>query len=298
MRMLTHLALTVLLSPALLQAQAPAAAPGAAFSQQFKAGAPEVDRLIAAFETREALPKAESLLPTGKPIYDKSSANSVHVSCWTYLEMGQAYALAFRAAEGSGQWEKALVHINKAVEILKESREAGKAPLTEQANYWKGIGAEAKTRMDQNADAIKELKAKVKLEDYETESLERVKAWETQLTEGEKWSKFFQYDMDRTASDLDYYEKVAANIEKRIKSQQEEIEAYKPHPGSKDHWVEAVVATRSYMDSIPEKADKINLLYRLSVLDPENKKVEQNLMVLLGKAAPEKATAPKKSKKG
>ena len=154
--------------------------------------------------------------------------------------------------------------------------------------------------MTLNADAIKELKAKAKLEDYETESMERVKGWEKELAEGEKWAKFFQYDIDRCIADAEYYEKVATNIDKRIKSQAEEIEAYKPHPGDKNRWVEAVIATKSYLESIPDKADKVALLYRLTVLDPESKKAENLLQFMLGKAALDKTPPPpaRKPKKG
>ena len=302
MHMYSRLALTILLAPGLLQAQAPAPAATAAqaitFSQGFKAGKPEVERLMTAFAFKEAYAKAQSLLPTANPAFDSSSVNGVHTSCWNWIEAGQAYTLAFRGAESAGQWEKGMEYIAKALEIAKENQAKGLAPLTEQMDYWKKKADGAKSMLDANADAIKELKAKTKVEDYEVESLERVKAWDKDFADGDKWSKFFKYDLDMSARDVDYYQKLSEMMDKRIKSQQEEIEAYKPHPGDKKHWVEAVIATHSYLDSIPDRGDKIALLCRLSVLDPENSKVLHELDVQLGKASPDRKAAPAKKKKG
>ena len=297
MRMLSPLALTILLAPGLLQAQAPAAAAAPSFSQQFKAGKPEVERLMTAFEFRQAFTLAESLLPTAKPAFDKSTVNGLHTSCWNFIEAGQAYTLAFRGAESAGQWEKGVTYIAKALEIAKENQANCLAPLTEQMEYWKKKADVANALLTRNADAIKELKAKAKIEDYEQDSLERVKLWEKEFAEGDKWSKFFKYDLDMSAKDVEYYEKLSAMMDTRIKSQQEEIDAYKPHPGDKKRWVEAVIATHSYMDSIPDKGDKVALLCRLTVLDPENAKVLHELDVQLGKASPDKKAAPAKKKK-
>jgi hypothetical protein len=299
MRMLTRLALTILLAPGLLHAQAPAAAASqtAAFSQRFKAGKPEVQRLMAANDFRPAYTQALALLPAEKPVFDKTSVNGIHTSCWNFLEAGQAYLLAYQAAESAGQWEKAAELIAKAQELVKENKEAGLAPLTEQMDYWQHKADAATTRLTANAAAIAALKGKAKLEDYEQERLERVQAWDKEFAEGTKWSKFFKYDIDMSARDVEYYEKLASSIDKRIKGQKEEIDSYKPHPGDTKRWVEAVIATRSYMDSIPDKADKVALLCRLAVLDPENKKVEHEMDVQMGKAAPDKKAAPAKAKK-
>jgi hypothetical protein len=302
MSMLTHLALTILLAPGLLHAQAPApagaaASQTAAFSQKFKAGKPEVQRLLAANDFRAAFTLAQTLLPAGKPVFDKSSVNGVHLSCWNFLEAGQAYLLAFQAADRAGQWEKAGELIAKGLEIVKENQVTGLAPLTEQVDYYQHRADAANAMLTTNAAAIAALKAKPKVEDYEQESLERVTAWDKEFAEGTKWSKFFKYDLDMSARDVEYYEKLAAEIGTRIKSQQADIEKYKlDHPGKKFTWIDAVV-TRTYLDSIADKGDQIAHLCRLAVLDPENKKVEHELDVLMGKAAADKKAAPAKAKK-
>ena len=183
MRLSTRLALMLLLAPAALQAQtaAPAAAAGQAptFSQRFKAGKPEVDRLLAAFQFREAFALAQTLLPESRPVFDKATVHGVHTSVWNFLEAGKAYLLAYQTAERAGQWEKGLTFLTKAVEIVKEGQAAGTAPLTEQVDYYTKKAAEARSLLAANAEAVQALEAKAKVEDYEQDSLERIKLWRT-----------------------------------------------------------------------------------------------------------------------
>ena len=296
MHMYSRLTLTLLLAPGLIQAQAPT------FSQRLKAGRPQVEGLMNAFEFRQALALAQGLLPDAKPAFDKSTVRAIHTSVWNFIEAGQAYSLAFRAAAAAGQWEKSLEYLGKALEIARESQAAGQAPLTELMNDWQRKADAAKALLESNAEAVKELKAKARTEDYEQESVERIKVWEKDLAEGTKNAGFFKYDLEMSARDVAGYENFKARMEAQIKSQQGEIEAYKPHPGDRKHWVEAVIANHATLDALPDRGDRIERLCRLSVLDPENKKVEHELEVQQGKAAPDKAPdkmrASTKAKKG
>jgi len=289
MRMSTRLALTLLLAPAVLQAQAPAPT----FSQRFKAGKPEVDRLMAAFEFREAFALAQTLLPETKPVYDKATVNGVHTSCWNFIEVGKAYLLAYQAAERAGQWEKGLVFLNKALETVKEGQAAGLPPLNEQVDYYTKKAKDAKALLAVNAEAVQALEAKAKVEDYEQGNLELVKSWEKDVADGEKWSKFFKYDVDMLARDVAFYGDSATALDNQIKEQQKSIDTYEPHPGDKNRWVEAIAASRTYLDSIPDKGDRIALICRLAVLDPDNKKVEHVMDIQMGRVAPDKKPAKK-----
>ena len=286
----SRLALSLLLAPCLVRAQAPS------FSQRFQAGRPGVESLMSALEFRQALGQAQSLLPESKPVFDSSSIQTVHTSCWNFIEAAQAYSLASRAAASAGQWEQGMAFLGKALEILKENRAAALAPLTGQLTYWQQKAADAKILLDSNADAITALRAKAKIEDYEKESLERIASWEKQLAEGSRNAAFFKRDLEMSGRDIDYDEKLLAIMDSRIKSQQGELDSYKPHPGDRKRWVEAVLSSHAYLDSIPERADKIELLCRLAVLAPDNRKVEHELDILMGKAAPDKKT-PAKIKK-
>ena len=298
MRMSSRLALTLLLAPGLLQAQAPAPAAAATaavpFSQRFKAGKPEVDRLMAAFEFREAFALAQTLLPETKPVYDAKSVKDVHASCWNFIEAGKAYLLAYQAAERAGQWEKGLDYLNQAVALVKEGQAAGLAPLKEQVDYYKKKADDAKALLATNAEAVKALEAKAKVEDYEQGSLDLVKGWQKDQAEGEKWSKFFQYDLDMPLRDIEFYTNSAAALDNQIKEQAKSIGEYKTHPGDKAKWVEAIAASKTYLDAYTDKSDRVAMLCRMAVLDPDNKKVEHLMDIQLGKATADKASAGKK----
>jgi hypothetical protein len=300
MRMSSRLVLTLLLAPALLQAQAPAPAAAAAqaptFSQRFKAGKPEVDRLQAAFEFREAFALAQTLLPETKPVFDKSSVNGVHTSCWNFIEAGKAYLLAYQTAERAGQWEKGLGFLATAIAIVKEGQALSLAPLNEQIGYYTKRAKDAKALLATNAEAVKALEAKPKVEDYEQPSLELVKSWEKDQADGEKWAKFFKYDIDMTARDVDFYTNSATALDTQVKEQQKSIDTYASHPGDKNKWVEAIVASKTYLESIGDKGERIALLCRLGVLDPENKKVEHLMDIQMGRSAADKKAGGKKTK--
>jgi tetratricopeptide (TPR) repeat protein len=299
MRILTGLAITLLSVPAVFaQAPAPAQTPGQTLGQRLAALRPELTRLMETFQYAEAQAKAESLIPTEKPVFDTSSVNALHTSTSrTYPDLCQVYLMAFQTSDLNGQWEKALDYLNKALATAKENVEKGKEPLTEQRDYWSKKALAFKGLMDKNAEAIQTLRAKQKLEDYEEGTMNQVKAWEKEMAEGEKWTKFFQYDLDMAVRNVDDFTKWAAQQDKKIKDQQADIDTYKGHPGDKAKWVEAVISSKTYLDAYVDKTDKVSFVHRLMVLDPDNRKVQNTLDVILGKAAPEKEKAAPKKKK-
>jgi hypothetical protein len=293
MRILTSLATTLLCAPAIF-AQAPAAP--ANLGQRLAAARPEIAKLTAAFEYEQAQAMAEALIPAVKPPFDKSSVNNLHLSTRTYSDLCQAYFMAFQAADNNGQWEKGLDYLNKGLDAAKENVASGKDGLTEQRDYYKKKADAYQELFAKNADAIRLLKAKTKLEDYEEGTMTQVKAWEKEKAEGEKWSQFFQYDLDLATRNVDDFTKFVALQDKKIKDQQADIDTYKGHPGDKLKWVEAVVSSKAYLDSFTDKGDKVAFLHRLKVLDPDSRKVQNTLDVLLGRALPDKPAPAKHHK--
>ncbi|MDP2874973.1 MAG: hypothetical protein Q8O00_02240, partial [Holophaga sp.] len=64
----------LVLIPAALVAQAPSPTPAQpTFTQILRSGAPEVEKLMSEFKFRDAALKAEGILPTTVPAWDKSS---------------------------------------------------------------------------------------------------------------------------------------------------------------------------------------------------------------------------------
>jgi hypothetical protein len=297
MRILTALAITLLSTPAII-AQAPAAAPS--IGQRLAAERPAITHLNETFEYAQVLAKAEALLPEKKLTFDKSTVNATHMSTRNFVDLCQVYFVAFQAADNMGQWEKGLDYLNKALDAAKENVAEGKAGLTEQRDYYANRSLSFKKLIDRNAEAIQLLHAKTKLEDYEEGTLKQVTAWEKEMADGDKWAKFFQYDLDMAARTAEDYQKFVDMQAKKIKDQATDIENYKAHPGDKVKFVEGLTANKNYWENYQkaytDKADRIAMLYRLTVLAPENKKALNALEVQLGKAAPEKE-APAKGKK-
>lgn len=268
MRILTGLATTLLCTPAIL-AQAPAPTLG----QRLYAVQQEIRPLNETFQYKEALAKLEALIPATKPTFDKGSVNSLHASTILYNDLSQVYFSAYLAADNAGQWEKALDYITKAIETIKDNVAQGKDGLTEQRDYWAKKATDYQKLLDKNKDAVAALNAKTKLEDYEEGSMTMVKDWQKQKAEGEKWAKFFQNDMDLAGRNLAEWTKWQGIQDQKIKDQISDIEGYNAkfkHPaGARSQWVQGAL-TNAYLKNYGDKGDKIALVNRLGVLDPEN----------------------------
>src|SRR5512133_357745 len=104
MLMRTFALLPALLLPAALFAQAPAPSLG----DRVKAERPAVEKLMADLQFPEALKRAESLLPSTKPVFDKTDNQTMVQSSAVYMDTCHAYRMAVEAADAAGQWEKAL----------------------------------------------------------------------------------------------------------------------------------------------------------------------------------------------
>ena len=116
--------LLLVTAPALL-AQAPAAEPSLA--QRLRTERPEIERLLGELQPREAMARAEALLPQAKPAFDNTDARTQVQSHFHFLACSQAYYLAFKAANAAGHWEKALDYIRKAKEAGDENYKVVKA---------------------------------------------------------------------------------------------------------------------------------------------------------------------------
>ena len=292
MRILTGLAITLLSTPAIF-AQAPATPMTA--GQKLAAERPEIFKLIDNLQYPEAQARAEALLPATKPVFDKATSRALTTSTTNFLDLCNTYLVASQAADTSGQWEKALDYLNKAVALAQENVDSGKEGLAKNRDDWKKNADTFKSFLDKNAEAVAALHAKTKLEDYEEGPLTQVKDWEKQVAEGEKWAKFFQYYLDLAVSGVTEFKKNVAAMEARIKEQKDGIDTYKAFPGNTSKWVEAVASSKSYFDNFT-KGEKLSFLYRLHVLDPENHKVQNAIDSILGRPVSAEKPVGKKKK--
>ena len=291
-------ALVVLaLAPALV-AQAPS--PDAAFAQRLRTERPEVERLINELQPREALARAEALLPQAKPAFDNTDARTQVQSHFHFLACSQAYYIAFKAANAGGHWEKALDCIQKAKATGDENYKSVKDAFVKVAENYRGSGARSKAVLTEHADMIRDLRAKKNPDPGEQQTLENVGKEEKNIVDAEKWAKIFLSYIDSAKQDSDRYDAFVAFAAKQIKDQTAQIEDYKAGKGEKTKWVEAIIANPSTYSAYTDKKDLLGFLYRLNVLDPENRKVLRQIDVVLGKAAPDPVKKPTKgkSKKG
>jgi hypothetical protein len=280
--MRTSAFLSFLLLPAALLAQAPS------LGDRVKAERPAVEQLMAELKYPEAMTRAEALLPATRPTLDKTDNQTLVKSCTISLDLASAYRLAAEAADSAGAWEKALDYAKAAKSLAEESHAAVKEPFKQMVEHYNQAAVRAKQVLEENADHIKELRAKTNLEPGERQEIDLVNGVEKDVVDCPKWAKFFQTFLDVTKRDSEMYGPLIKVMEDKLKSEADQIAEYKAGKGEKTKWVEAVVSTPAYMEAQGDKAGKARWLYRLATLDPENKKVHHQLDLLHGKPAVKK----------
>jgi len=296
-----------LLAVPMLVAQAPPQE--VSLGQRLRTERPEIERLIAELQAREALQRAETLLPANRPAFDKKNLQTQWASHFHFLELSQAYYLAFKAAEAAGYWEKALEYIRAAQATAEENYASVKEPFGQAPEAFKREAqrlresiVNTRQMLKDNQVYIQSLREKPNKDDGDRQQLELVAAEERNIPETEKRalenerlaSQFPAY-LAAAKQDSERYQPFVAYMEQRIKDQEAQIAEYKAGKGDKNKWVEAIIANPHTLDALTEKRDRIAFLYRLHFLDPENKKVQRQIDLMLGRAvAPEKT----KGKKG
>ncbi len=274
-----------------LAAQAPAPSLG----DRVKAERPAVEKLMAELKFKEALVQAEALLPPARPTFDKTNNQTLVQSCGVFLDLAEANRLAAEAADSAGVWEKALDFAKAARSLAVECQAGLKEPFEKTVAYYKMAATRAQQVLDENDARIKELKGKPSLDAGDRQELDLALSVEKEVTDGTKWSKFFQVYLDVTKREATAYDPLVKVMEEKLKSETDQVAAYIPGGGVIAKWVEAVVSTPAYLEAQGDKAGQGRWLHRLALLDPENKKVQLQLDILYGRAV---AKPVKKGKKG
>lgn len=287
--------LTSLLLPMTLVAQAPA--PDAPLGQRLRAVRPEVDRLVEAFQAKEALALVEALLPTAKQAWDNSGGNAQYRSYLAFQDLYAAYYLAYRTAASAGEWEKALDYAKKAQATAQENDTQAQAAFPKISEAYAAQAQRGRATLKENEAYIKELQAKATRDAGEEQQLAMVAGEEKAIAENEKWAKQFQTMAETAKKDATRFDSSVKAMEERLKSEETQIAEYKAGKGDKGKWVDAIVSNPSYLtSSFPDKRARVEFLTRLAVLVPGQAKVEKALDIELGKA-PAPATKGK-TKKG
>jgi hypothetical protein len=283
--------LSILLVPVALSAQAPAPTLG----ERIKAEKPGIEKLEADLDFPEAMKRAEALLPTAMPVFDKTDNGTMVQSCGIFLDLAEANRLALETADSAGAWEKALEYAKTARTLTTECYANIKEPFTQMVASYTVFGARAKQVLEENEARIKELKAKTVLDPSERQELDLALGVEKEVVDDAKWVKFFQTYLDVAKRDSGLYDPLVKVMEDKLKGEADQIAEYKAGKGEKTKWVEAVILSPAYMEAQGDRAGKARWLYRLATLDPENKKVQRQLDILMGRIP---APPAKPSKKG
>ena len=283
--------LSILLVPVALSAQAPAPTLG----ERVKAEKPVIEKLEADLFFPEAMKRAEALLSTTMPVFDKTDNGTMVQSCGIFLDLAEANRLALETSDSAGAWEKALEYAKTARTLTTECYANIKEPFTQMVTSYSVFGARAKQVLDENEARIKELKAKTVLDPSERQELDLALGVEKEVVDDAKWVKFFQTYLDVAKRDSGLYDPLVKVMEDKLKGEADQIAEYKAGKGEKTKWVEAVILSPAYMEAQGDRAGKARWLYRLATLDPENKKVQRQLDILMGRIP---APPVKPSKKG
>ncbi len=290
----------IFLIPALVSAYAVAAQDQAAtLSQRFKAESPAINQLLTSFEDKQALAKAEALIPANKPEFDKSAPAKGIASSQEFGALMNIYTTAGKAAVASGDWEKAIGYFRKAKEIAVDNSTGTAAALAPAIEMWKKAESAGKTFLEEGAARQKELLELATRSESEEVELKNFKTHEDNVKKGPMAVAQLRGTLDGLKEDADRFDGPISGIEKSIQAEKEQIESPQ-FKGDKIKYVNAVMNPTN-LSSRATKADKIGFVNRLLFLDPNNKKSLKQLDVLLGKAVPgpvKKAPSKSTKKKG
>lgn len=290
MRLATPLFL--LLLPACLVAQTPS------LGERLKAERPAIEQLMAQLDYPEAQKRSEALLPATTPAFDKKDNNTLIQGCALYLDLAAANRLAAETADSAGAWEKALEYAKAAKALASESYGNIKEPFAQTITYYISLGLRAKQVLEENSDRIKELKTKpTALDPGERQELDLALGVEKEVVDSAKWVKFFQTYIDVAKRESEAYNPLIKIMEDKLKGEADQVADYKAGKGEVHKWVDAVISTPAYLEAQGDKAGRARWLHRLAKLDPDSRKVQHQLDVLNGKAAPTPAKPTKKGKK-
>ena len=216
----------IFLIPALVSAYTVAAQDQVpTLSQRFKAESPAINQLLMSFEGKQALAKAEALIPANKPEFDKSTPAKGIASSSEFGALMNIYTVAGKAAVASGDWEKAVGYFHKAKEIAQENATGTAVALAPAIETWKKAESAGKTFLEEGAARRKELLELATRSESEEVELKNFKTHEDNVKNGPKAVAQLQGTLDGLKEDADHFDGPISGIEKSIQAEKEQIES-------------------------------------------------------------------------
>lgn len=288
-------ALPCLVLPALLVAQAPAPT----LAQRYRSESPAIDSLFKEFKYKEALAKAEALIPATHPEFVKTDPRKGLDSSSEYGTLMAIYSVTGKAALLSGDWAKAKEMFTKARTVAQENH-ANLAEVTGPLiQAWQKAMEDSRKQLDEVGARRKDAEAKAEKDrtPQDQDLLKAVAVWEGNLANGGKLIKQLTEHADGLKKDADAFAKPLEGVDLDLKAEADTLAGEK-FKGDKAKYVTAVLNTPKNFE-LPTQADKVKLLFRLTYLDPANARAGKSLQAAIeGKEVPvpeeKKPAAPAK----
>ena len=286
----------LILAPALVSTLLSAQDTAPTLAERFKTESPVITQLLATFEAKQALAKAEALLPATKPTFDSSSPQAGLKSSQEFGTLMSIYVLAGKGAISAGELEKGLDLFRKAKLIANENQAGTAQAFAPATEMWKQAEATGKKALEEGAALHKELTEKTSRTPLEEKELANFKTHENNVRTAPIATKQMQDMVEGLKEDASRFDAPIESIEKSVKAEMEQLTSPQ-FKGDKAKYVAAVMNPGN-LETRTTKADKISFVNRLLFLDPTNKKAQHQMDILMGRATaePEKK-APHKGKK-
>ena len=272
------------------QAQTPA--------QRFLSAMPELEKYFTAAQYTDAIKLLEDLTPSEAPEVKKDPQDP-NVLLRSLFELGiyqDMNAYMGRALVMAGKIEQSISSFQKAKDIAELKAKETEGFVNLQIQGWEAAIEHAKTRLQEIETLMKtkeELEAKTKKTSNEKKQLEALKQntlaleYETNthkdnISRGPAAIAQMKNALEKEKEDSARFAPVIASLEEALKSERETISS--TFGGDKAKYVASVIDTKANLEEQPTKDDKIKLLNRLAFLDPNNKIVQQQLALLIGKS--------------
>jgi hypothetical protein len=294
-----------------------AQAPSVSLVKRFNDELPGIKQLQKSLQAKEAMAKAEAILPAQPPAFNGANLQTIGESLDQAQGMLSLYNLAATTSAEAGEWEKALAYQEKRLQAAQTTREEllkaqqviqvmwDKAVKDSQdyiaANGTRQLDLEAKVKKVQediaavNAktkkftpDEIKDLKTRADAAPKDEQEAAVIAANIKVFKENqEKAKKVGKYLADNQA-EADKMVKAAQDSLAKVKGvnavQSDEITKFntdqmikKVKIVGKKNWVDAVMKNHANVTSLATPQDQSIFLNRMLVLDPGNALAEKAL---------------------
>jgi len=302
---------------ALASAGLTAQTPGQSYTERFQAIQPELERLIASMDYKEAIEKIEAILPSTTPAFMKNPENpDVGMNSYQELLAIQSFHVYLgRAYVMFGDTEKAISNFKKAEEIAKLNAVEVEAMLTPLIEQWSAAVEFSKQQLVQREGVAnaqeqletrkKEIESKRRQNNNDKQILAQIAENELKIQEYINNIPVWEANLERAPVAIEQLNGMINTAKEditkfspAIKGLEEDLQAEKDLIASRfngdiPRYVTSVAETKENLDSLQSQADKVKFLNRLLFLDPKNVAAQKQLDIALGRATPEPEPAPR-----